>query len=137
MNMQRTARWLMLLGVTMVLFAACQTAPRSGPRYDPDMITAEELETITVNNVYEAVQRLRPRWFQVQRRSPSSMHTGTRVVAFLNKTNLGGFDMLRQISINEVVYLEFLGNAEAVARLAGLGSGHVGAAIVVHTYDQR
>jgi hypothetical protein len=127
----------MLVGLTTVLVAACQTAPRTGGRYNPDLITAEELETVTVNNAYEAVQRLRPRWFQAQRRSPSSMHTGTRVVAFLNKTNLGGFDMLRQISIDEVVYLEFLGNAEAVARLPGLGSGHVGAAIVVHTYDER
>lgn len=135
MSIQRATRSLLLLACSAVLLAACQTTPRSGSGQDPDLITAEELATLDVSSAYDAVQRLRPRWLQSQRRSPSSLHSGTRVVAFLNKTNLGGFDMLKQISLREVHSLEFLGNAEAVARLPGLGSGHVGAAIVVHTYE--
>lgn len=132
----RPSRVILMLGLCAAMLGGCQTVPRAGGAdYDPNLIGPEELADLNVSTAHDAVQRLRPRWFQSQRSSPSSLHSGTRVVTFLNKTNLGGFEMLKQISLSGVHSLEFLGNSEAVARLPGLGSGHVGAAIVVHTYD--
>ena len=82
-----------LLLVAVLVVAGCASAG-SGPRPRQDVITAQEIEAARVSNLYELVQRLRPRWLEL--RSPQSFTSMTQIVVFQGQSYLGGIEMLRQ-----------------------------------------
>lgn len=136
-TMPRTARacaTLTVLIVALTALGAC-TATSAGPRSNSGVITSAELDEVGALNVYEAVQRLRPRWLQV--RSGRSLTMGTRVLAYYDNSRLGEVDALRQISIEGIHSIEYLDGGQASAQLSGIGSEHVAGAIVVRTRPDR
>jgi hypothetical protein len=138
MNRTIVARTALLLGVflTVSLLASCATSGENRrTRTNQDRLTREEMMTVDVNNLYDAVQRLRPRWLTEERRAGQrSFNLETGVVVYQNQTYLGGVDALRQWSRESAQELEWMDGAKASATLPGLGSRHVAGAIVIHTY---
>lgn len=121
---------LLLLGFV----AACATTGEGGPRSDPDELTSEELLSVQVNNVYDAVQRLRPQWLDKERQSDNrSFNLQSGIVVYHHQTFLGDVDVLRQWSTEAVRQLVWLDGSQASATLPGLGSRHVAGAIVIET----
>lgn len=115
-----------------VLLAACVSTQESGARAEQSRITAEELSEVRANNLYQAVERLRPRWLSV--RSSRSFEAETAIVVYQRQTRLGGPEILRSMSTNSVRWLEYMDGPEASASLPGISRGtHIEGAIILHT----
>jgi hypothetical protein len=130
----RIVRILLLLPVLLPAFlAACASAPdqRAGGR--SSVISQAELETMMDSDLYEVIDRLRPRWLHP--RGVTSLRvtqTTGQIVVFMNQTYLGGTDMLRQYRPGEVVEIRYLDGPTAAAELRGYDSSrHVSGAIVL------
>ncbi len=100
------------------------------PRGARDLITAQEIEGVSVSNAYELIERVRPLW--LRSRGGRSTRLETEIVVYLNGSFLGGIDDLRGIPIDIVDSVKALDAAEA-GLLPGLGSRHVERAIMVVT----
>jgi len=128
MRMRLPVLTLILLGVALT--AGCGGVGTSGS-YDANRITADDMAGVNASDLYEVVQRLRPRWLQV--RSPRGMETETRVVVFLHRTYLGGTEELRRMGLDVAEWLEYRSGSDVVGELSIPGSAHVQGAIIVHT----
>ena len=97
---------------------------------NPNLIAREEIEATTALDAYALVQESRPTWLHsrgtVSIRDPGA---GT-VQVYLNRTQLGDVNRLREIQLSEIRELRFYGAAEAQLRY---GPGHAGGVIEVST----
>jgi hypothetical protein len=118
-----------LLAGTM---AACSSTGERSTR-NPNVITREEILDANLSNLYEAVERLRPRWLQV--RNVSSLSTGPgQIIVYMNTTYLGGPDVLREFNRGDVAEVRYLDGPRAQATLQGYPSNtHIAGAIVIVT----
>lgn len=132
-----TKRGVLILALAgAVAGSGCATTGQtSGPARSQDMITLEELSTVRVSTLYDAIQRLRPRWLTV--RSQQSFGAPTQVVVYQNQSQLGSFEALRSLGLDAVEWIQYLDGPTASASLPGLGSQQVAGAIVIHTTERR
>jgi hypothetical protein len=129
------SRWgipvLTLLASAFV--TACASAPRSEADFDRNVLTLEQIQSVQALNLFEVVQRLRPRWLRV-RGGTRSFNLETEIVVYQNDMLLGGPDNLRQMETKIAYEIRWLDGAKAMATLSGLSTGrHVFGAIVVYT----
>jgi hypothetical protein len=124
------AALLLLCAVT-----ACASAPSAeGSGRAQNELSREEIMAAGVNNLYDVIHRLRPRWLNVRgQRSFGQAALNTEVVVFQNQTMLGGVEVLRQLGPDIAMRLRYLDGATATASLPGLGSRHVEGAIIIET----
>ncbi|HUF70348.1 MAG TPA: hypothetical protein VMM79_16995 [Longimicrobiales bacterium] len=88
MSLNRRA-FVALVPMALVSAAGCASAGSgSGSGADRNELTREEIAEIQVANLYDAVDRLRPRWLLI--RSQRSMTGPTEIVVFMNRSLLGG-----------------------------------------------
>jgi hypothetical protein len=81
-------------------------------------------------NVYDVINRLRPRWLNV--RGTRSFSMETEIVVFQDQMLLGGPDELKQLPPEIAYEIEYMDGSRAIAALPGLMSGrHIEAAIIV------
>ncbi len=115
--------------------AGCASAGAGtgGPaRGDYNVLTQDQMTAVDAGNLYDVVQRLRPRWLTA--RSGQSMSgIPTDILVFQGQTNLGTVEVLRQLPRSTAARLRFLDGPTAAATLPGLGSRHVAGAIVIDT----
>ena len=125
-------RLQVVLAVALPTLLACASNPPEGdtPRPYSNVITREELRDAGVRNVYEAVERLRPRWLWV-RSGPRSFSMDTEVVAFQETILLGAAEALRRVGIDGVYQIRYVDGPTAQATLPGIADRHVQAAIVL------
>ena len=117
--------------MTVLLFWGCASSGSSnGPRRQHDVITSAEIEAANVSNLYQLVERLRPRWLDVRARQ--SFNANTSIVVYQGQSYLGGVDMLRQLGKDAAFTLKYLDGPTASATLPGLGMKQVEAAIVIN-----
>jgi hypothetical protein len=87
------------------------------------------LQEVPVNNGYEAVQRLRPRW--LIERGPTTLNVGGNpVVVYVDNQRMGGVDELRNLAIPVIEQIRYLDASAATTRY---GTGHANGAIEVTT----
>jgi multidrug efflux pump subunit AcrA (membrane-fusion protein) len=135
---------------TIALFAATACASSSpssatsnGPKPGPNLITADEIARVNVQNAFEAVQKLRPSMLRQRQIASANGQgglakdvppaTGTSVsagqlVVYMDNTRLGDVEQLRQIPASSVAALRYYSASEAQTKW---GSGHPGGAIEV------
>lgn len=130
---QRLGRSPFLVGaLAAILLTACVSTQESDSRAEQSRITAEELSEVRADNLYQAVERLRPRWLSV--RSSRSFETETAIVVYQRQTRLGGTEVLRTMSTSSVRWLEYMDGPSASASLPGISRGtHIEGAIILHT----
>jgi len=119
----------MLVLVAMLALTACASSSGSRSARQQDVITAEEIERTTVANLYELVQRLRPRWLDL--RSPQTFESSTEIVVFEGQAYRGGVEALRDFPKEAAVRLIYLDGPTATVRLPGLTTRNVEGAIVI------
>lgn len=119
------------ISALVLLLGACAVNTQGDTRRSQDVITQEELQTVQVSNLYEAVQRLRPRWIAV--RSQQSFSSPTQVVVYQNQTLIGGPETLRDLTLGAAAWIQYLDGPTASATLPGIGTRQVEGAIVIHT----
>lgn len=120
----------LLLGVGMLW--GCASTKTDGAGSNPDLITREQILETGATNLYDVVNRLRPRWLQVHTTRSFSMET--EIVVFQNDMQLGGPDALKQLTPEIAFEIRWLDGTRAAATLPGLMSGrHIAGAIIVST----
>lgn len=112
--------------------AACAASGEAGARRNPNVLTPEEMAESTAANLYDVVEQLRPRWFQV--RSVTSLQGQNQEVGvFVNRVYQGGIDTLRGMPKSGVSQLRYLDGPTASAQLRTPGASALAGAIVVET----
>lgn len=93
--------------VAILTAAGCASSGQN-VRRDSSVLTMEEVGTVPVVNLHEAVERLRPRWLQS---SPD------RIAVFMNEGYVGDAWSLREFKAGQIVRLRYLTANEAAATL--------------------
>jgi hypothetical protein len=98
------------------------------------VITAEELGRTSVTNLYDAIRRLRPAYFET--RGPSSIYNdpGDAIVIIANRHVIGGVDELRRMERFGLVCIRRL-SATEVSLLTGAFGWSAGIELVL--FDSR
>lgn len=131
--MRKDIGWFAGVPLIAVLAVGC-AGSGAGSGSSADHLTAEDIALADVSTLYEAVQRLRPRWLEV--RAPRGMQTDAAVVVFMDRTYLGGVDELRGLGTEVAASLEFMRGSRAQGELrVPIGVG-VAAAIIVHSRER-
>jgi hypothetical protein len=123
--------WILAITLIALGMGACSTSG-SGPGTPSqrNLVTSEELAPFLQLTVYEALERLRPRWLQA-RRAVSARDAGPqRAQVVIDGMPAGGLDRLRSIRVQEVHEVRFLSAGDATSRY---GTGYVVGAIEVRT----
>ena len=117
--MRATTAYSAILG----LLLACSSATtQSGTTRQPrNLLTREQLVTTNTQNLYEAIERLRPEW--LTSRGPTSVTDATPTVpsVFMNGTLLGKAEYLRDMRVTDVTEVRYWEAGPASARF---GMGH-------------
>lgn len=98
-----------------------------------NVITQEELAATNVNTLYEAINRLRPRWLTIRSTQTLGGAGATAILVYQNQARLGGVEILRELDKRSAVWIEYLDGPTASATLPGVGSQDVEGAIIIHT----
>lgn len=133
----RFVRASLLLSLVVVSLAACaSTGGSNGNGRDINHISGQEIAEVEANvsNLYELIQRLRPRWLTV--RGDRSFSSATEIVVYQDQMFLGGIGTLRNLDPSFPHSLTYLDAAQATAQLPGLGSRSVEGAIVINTRER-
>ena len=113
-----------------VLTVACATTSESGGESsrDRNLITYEEMETLSSLNLYEVIQRLRPAW--LRSRGPMSGGGATRSdpQVFMNGVYMGDIETLKNLRMGGVRQLQFIPARDATTRF---GTGYLAGVIEV------
>jgi hypothetical protein len=123
-------RCLALAAVLPLFFACVQGPVRNAPGTDPNLLTSEQLREVDARNLYDVIERLRPRWLTV-RGGPRSFGLETEIVVFQNEMYLGDVSTLRNLGADGVYTIRWLDGPTASATLPGMSSRHVSGAIVI------
>jgi hypothetical protein len=127
-----TVAFIFLLASALLVGCASTGGQSGGDSADPNRLTREEILGAEATNLYEVIQRLRPRWLMV--RSQRSFSMETEIVVFQNDMDLGGPEALRQMVPELAFEIEYLEGSRAATALPGLMSGrHIQGAIIVRT----
>lgn len=127
----KSAAFVILAALQMGGCAAGTRSTASSGSFD--RLTREQIVAVDgAQNLYDVVQRLRPRWLQV-RAADRSFGLSTAIVVFQDQTFLGDVSALRQLSPELPYEMRWVDGTTASATLPGLGSKHVSGAIVLKT----
>ena len=113
---------LVLIGLFLFV-TACASGGGSGstaPGSDRNLISAEELAPLSTDDVYQAIRRLRANWLVGR--------GGSAPKVFIDGSDRGGPDILRDFRANEVREIRFVPSADATMRY---GTGYSGGIIEV------
>ena len=126
MRFARPSRAFFFLFALSLGLSACASgggSGTSGPRRGgANLITSDELETVSQFDLFTAINRLRPAWLR-----PGSR--GTLPAVVMNGTpQAGGVETLKSMRPADVSKLEFMSAADATTRF---GTGFQAGAIVV------
>ncbi|MEK9501113.1 hypothetical protein [Gaopeijia maritima] len=123
---------LLLVALFAILATGCASASGSSEGRRSDLLTRDEIMGAEATNLYDVVQRLRPRWLSV--RGTRSFNMETSIVVFQNDMHLGGTASLREVSPELAWEIAYMDGARASASLPGITSGqHVEGAIIIRT----
>ncbi len=120
-----------LVGWAFVAFgcAGPGTAPGSSSRGNSaDVVTGEQIRATSANNLYDALEQLRPRWLLPRGRASIAIPDATEPVVYLYGVRHGFVNTLYGINVNAVRRVEFIGPLDATTRY---GTGHSGGIIDV------
>ena len=136
-SLSRRARKPLELACAASIAILCATACASsssgtsnGPKPGPNLITADEIAKVNVQNAYEAVQKLRPAMFRQRQVATAMASASGELVVYVDNNRVGNVDALRQISASTVAAVRYFSASEAQLKW---GSGHPGGVIEVVT----
>lgn len=112
------------MAVVAVVLAsgACASTGSSDLGSAAGAITGEQLLATNQNNLFQALQNLRPQW--LRSRGSTSLSSPTRVMLFVNESPYGTVNDLSNIPIDAVRDIRFLTASEAGSRYGtAAGSG--------------
>ena len=129
----------LLLALALPL-AACASSGQNPsqsttPRYDRNLISAEEMTEAAGQNiatVYDLVRTRRPQWLRTN--VTGLMGRVSAVSVWVDRSRMGGVETLRNVPLSMAVTVRYLSPSEAQGEL---GLDNTGGAIVVSTRSNR
>lgn len=115
-------RYLLTLIALTSLVACARPAAQSGDaRGSNNVLTVAQLSAANTENLYDAINRLRPNW--LTSRGPTSVtnSTPTEVSVFMGGSFLGHSEYLKEIRVLDVTEVRYWDAGSASARF---GAGH-------------
>jgi len=133
---RRTYPGPVLVSLAVVLFGGCATTRTSAGSGPPDLLTREQIMGVQgVTNLYDVVQRLRPRWLIVRVENRTLGGASVGILVYQEQTLLGDVETLRQLQPEIAYELRFLDGTKASTTLPGLGGNlHIPGAIIISTH---
>jgi hypothetical protein len=115
--------------VALAFTLACAStggAGGSAPPPDRNLLTDDEIATISVASAYEAVERLRPLFLKTRGRSTINAGGSEYASVFVNGQFYGDLPSLRNIVANEVREIRYFNGPDAVTKYGmRYGSGAI------------
>lgn len=126
-----------ILAVVVIILYGCASSDGSRERRDRNLITQEEIESANASNMYDVIDRLRPRWLVA--RSPMRSFAGdTDILVFQDDVRLGNLEVLRRISPESIKEARYLDASTASSTLPGISRGqHLAGAILLTSTTRR
>lgn len=112
----------LLLVPTLIVLAACASAPGSELAGGADRITRAEIDRGQWSDAYELVRTLRPRWVE-SRGMDTVLGEPGEVQVYVDGMRLGAVDLLRTVPTSAIQHLEWVDPVSAAGRW-GLGHNH-------------
>ncbi len=107
--------------IVLIAASACASGGSSGPRRDPNLITAEEMSQFSALTALDVIRRLRPRWLRSRGQSnPQIIQDGARMGT--------STENLRTLSVSDIESMRFLSASDATMRY---GTNFPGGAIEI------
>ncbi len=107
-----------LCTVAMVALAAtgCASGPSPvvGPRYDPTVITRDEIQTHQFTTAYDAVKGLRGTWLNVH--GTESVRYPMAIQLYIDNVHTGDVSALPTVPTTDIQFIRFYRGQEASAR---------------------
>jgi len=121
-----------ILALSLLLVGCATSNGGTQAGHDMNRITREEILETGAANLWEVVDRLRPRWLQVI--NDPGFGGGAEVLVYRDNVQMGGIDALRNLSPEIAVELRWLDEMEATSRYSrAMSSGRIAGVIVVVT----
>lgn len=122
-----------------LLLAACASSGGGTPKGSRAMVlTQKDILDTNVTNLYDAVDRLRPRWLYVRGGSSPEARGAPAVVVYLNRSYIGDPVVLKGYDTRAAVRLRYLDGPMAASTLTGLPDGRfIEGAILLETEVAR
>jgi hypothetical protein len=100
---------------------ATQADPTATPRSSPNLITRDEITSTTMENAYDAIQRLRPAFLRPRSiagtaQTANGSQAQSYAVVFIDGLRKGGLEYLRAIPTREVAEVRYLNATDATTR---------------------
>ena len=111
-----------LVPLCVAMLAISPLAAQEKPKSSSNLITAEEIERAHVNNAFEAVQLLRPRWLRVREvlSLPGSGEGDNmqmqQIHVYIDERDKGDVEFLRTIPVETIYTLRYMSTNEVGAR---------------------
>lgn len=130
MGKRQYASWVAIIAMLAVGAGVpgCASSGGSASEYGrPDVLTQEQMEAVNATNLYDIVDRLRPRWLRVR---DLGTNQGRRIIVVRGGATLGGIEVLRQTGPEGILELRYKSGEEA-SILVGSRDGFVEAVIEI------
>ena len=120
----------------LVTMAGCSAGRRGSVSTTPELIERAEIEqqlAAGVTNLFDLIQRARPRW--LEGRADRSLRLETVILVYHNQARLGGIEVLHDLRPDNVMRIRRLDSARAGLLPSARGQ-HVESAIVFETMSR-
>lgn len=115
----------------LLAFAACgPTKPGRAAPQNRNVITADEIAKSNASNAYEAVERLRPAFFQTRGSQSIQNSAPPTPMVYVDGMKYGTLQSLMTIPTVSIITIQYMNALDATQRF---GIGNDGGAIVVST----
>lgn len=111
-----------LVSLCVAVLVISPLAAQEKPKSSSNLITAEEIARAHVNNAFEAVQLLRPRWLRVREvlTLPGSVEGDNmqmqQIHVYIDERDKGDVEFLRTIPAETIFTLRYMSTNEVGAR---------------------
>lgn len=110
--------------VTGLMMTACAStggADQNGSRSSRDVITAEQLENMSNQSVYDVVRKLKPTW--LQRRGQVSFRGNTELLVILDESQFHDLSLLTSMTAANIQEIRYMDPARATNKYGIRASG--------------
>jgi hypothetical protein len=114
--------------LVIALVAAACASSGGAARGDRDVITLEQIQSVSASTAMDVIQRLRPEFVRGRGRSSVQDPTAQFPVVYVDGVRTGGLEALRSISAIDVREIRYVNSTDATTRY---GTGHTGGVIEV------
>jgi hypothetical protein len=102
-----------------------------------DSLLQEEILEVKAANLYEAVQRLRPRWLTIRTGGQSIRPTQTSILVYEGSVRLGDVEVLKTLPPESVLSIRYMTGTDATTSLIGTADQWVAGVIILTSVSSK